>query len=210
MCLHFEFRLVMSVTNSHKNDVLFVFTPSCLWEGSCLIYDVLFVFTSSCLWEDSCLIYVICVCCLWEGSCLIYVICVCCLWEDSCLIYVICVCCLWEVSCLIYVICVCCLWEDSCLIYVICVCCLWEGSCLIYVISVCCIYWCLPHTDYMSNMGGVLWTEGTVYPSRTTGFTPGFWWGSCCSSFLVFCLSFVPVSLDCPFLIVPSVFSNVY
>jgi hypothetical protein len=44
--------------------------------------------------------------------------------------------------------------------------------------------------------------------SRTTGFTPGFWWGSCCSSFLVFCLSFVPVSLDCPFLIVPSVFSK--
>ena len=49
-----------------------------------LFVFVWFVFTSSCLQEGSCLIYVICVClvrlypsCLQEGSCLIYVICVC-------------------------------------------------------------------------------------------------------------------------------------
>ena len=49
-----------------------------------LVVFVWFVFTSSCLQEGSCLIYVSCVClvrlyssCLQEGSCLIYVICVC-------------------------------------------------------------------------------------------------------------------------------------
>ena len=40
---------------------VFVFTSSCLYDGSCLIY-VVFVFTCSCLYEGSCLIYVICVC----------------------------------------------------------------------------------------------------------------------------------------------------
>ena len=51
---------------------------------------------------------------------------------------------------------------------------------------------------------------------------PGFWWGPCCSIFLVFCfcalLAFflclvcpmLSVSLDCPFLIAPLVFSHVY
>ena len=45
--------------------VWFVFTSSCLQEGSCLIsllVCVWFVFTSSCLQEGSCLIYVISVC----------------------------------------------------------------------------------------------------------------------------------------------------
>ena len=43
---------------SYIRYVLFVFTSSCLQEGSCLIRYVLFVFTSSCLQEGSCLIYV--------------------------------------------------------------------------------------------------------------------------------------------------------
>jgi hypothetical protein len=51
---------------------------------------------------------------------------------------------------------------------------------------------------------------------------PGFWWVPCCSIFLVFCFfalfafflclvcPMLPVSLDCPFLIAPLVFSHVY
>ena len=53
---------------------------------------------------------------------------------------------------------------------------------------------------------------------------PYFWWGPCCSSFLVFYVVFfslfvfvlcfvypmLPLSLDCSFLIAPLVFSNVY
>ena len=44
-----------------------------------------------------------------------------------------------------------------------------------------------------------------------------FWWYQCCSFFLVFCVvlfyfvcPMLPVSLDCSFLILPSVFSDVY
>ena len=44
-----------------------------------------------------------------------------------------------------------------------------------------------------------------------------FWWCQCCSFFLVFCVvlfyfvcPMLPVSLDCSFLILPSVFSDVY
>jgi hypothetical protein len=33
----------------------------------------------------------------------------------------------------------------------------------------------------MSNMAGVLLEAGTTYHSRTPGFTPGIWWGSCLS-----------------------------
>ena len=54
---------------------------------------------------------------------------------------------------------------------------------------------------------------GTAYPSPASGFTPGFWWGSCFKSFL-FSMSSSCVSgytsvygwliFDCP------VFSNVY
>jgi hypothetical protein len=63
--------------------------------------------------------------------------------------------------------------------------------------------------------------QGTAWPSRAPGFTPVF--GGvhvahlfnflCCVLFVfVLCLVYplLPVSLDCPFLIVPSVFSNVY
>jgi hypothetical protein len=91
----------------------------------------------------------------------------------------------------------------------------------------------------MSNMAGVLLEAGTTYHSRTPGFTPGIWWGSCLSFestwvhprylvgfvlfiVLVFCVVFfvlfvlvlcrvypmLPVSLDCPFLIAPSIFST--
>jgi hypothetical protein len=38
--LRSEFRVVMSVTISHKNDIRFVFTSRCLYEGSCLIYFI--------------------------------------------------------------------------------------------------------------------------------------------------------------------------
>jgi hypothetical protein len=86
------------------------------------------------------------------------------------------------------------------------------------------VKWCPTHTDYMSNMAIVLWEERTAFPSRMPGFASGFWWGSCCSSFVVFCVVFfvlfvfvlclvcpmLQVSLDCPFSIAPSLFSNVY
>ena len=38
--LRSEFPVVMSVTIPHKNYVRFVFTSSCLKEGSCLIYVI--------------------------------------------------------------------------------------------------------------------------------------------------------------------------
>ena len=85
------------------------------------------------------------------------------------------------------------------------------------------------------NTVGVLLEAEHAYPSRSPGFTPGFWCGRvahifsfrfCDVVFFVFCLqhrvslTFVlvlcsvcpmfPVSLDCPFLIARSVFSNVY
>ena len=63
----------------------------------------------------------------------------------------------------------------------------------------------------------------TVYSSPTPGFVPGYLVGSVLLIFSVFCfviLGFLslfcvlcrilPVSLDCPFLFDPSVFSNVY
>ena len=119
---------------------VFVFTSSCLQEGTCLIYVIcvclylqlfvgghmsylrylclslppvvcrrahvlftlfVFVFTSSCLQEGTCLIYVICVCLylqLFVGGHMSYLRYLClslsssCLQEGTCLIYVICVC----------------------------------------------------------------------------------------------------------------------
>jgi hypothetical protein len=70
----------------------------------------------------------------------------------------------------------------------------------------------------------VLEETGTAYPSRAPGFTPGVGVVRVVhplSLFVVFlcfiCLppvshvcSMLPMSLDCPFLITPSVFSNVY
>jgi hypothetical protein len=58
--------------------------------------------------------------------------------------------------------------------------------------------YCNPTTSLSS-----LLEAGTAYRSRPTEFTPGFLVGSVL-------LIFLPVSLDCPFLIAPLVFSNVY
>ena len=42
----------------------------------------------------------------------------------------------------------------------------------------------------MNNMEGVLLETETACRSRAPGFTSGFWWGQCCSSFIVFCAVF--------------------
>ena len=42
-------------------------------------------------------------------------------------------------------------------------------------------------TISMSNMACVLKEAGTDYPSQEPGFTPGFWWGLCCSPFYFLC-----------------------
>ena len=80
-------------------------------------------------------------------------------------------------------------------------------------------------TAYSSRAQGftlVFWVTGTAYYSRAQGFTLVFWVGFMLLIFLVvyvlllfLCSFFVfftmlPVSLDCPSLIVPLVFSNVY
>ena len=57
-------------------------------------------------------------------------------------------------------------------------------------------------TIYMSNTTGLI-EAGTAYRSRPTEFAPGF-------LVVSVLLIFLPVSLDCPFLIAPLVFSNVY
>jgi hypothetical protein len=52
-------------------------------------------------------------------------------------------------------------------------------------------------TIHMSNTTGVISESENAYPSREPRFTPGLWWGSCCTSCLlsvlcglfVFCLS---------------------
>jgi len=58
-----------------------------------------------------------------------------------------------------------------------------------------------------------------IIKAQTSWVHSGFWWGPICSSVVFFYLivfvlylvcPMLPVSLDCPFLIVPSVFSNVY
>ena len=196
---------------------VFVFTSSCLQEGSCLIYVIcvrlylqlfvgglvsylrylclslppvvcrrarvlftlfVFVFTSSCLQEGSCLIYVICVCLylqLFVGGLVSYLRYLCsslppvvcrrarvlftlfvfvftssCLQEGSCLIYVICVCLYLQlfvgglVSYLRYlcsslppVVCRRARVLFTLFVFVFTSSCLQEGSCLIYVICVC-------------------------------------------------------------------------
>ena len=111
--------------------VWFVFTSSCLQEGSCLIYVIVFVwfvFTSSCLQEGSCLIYVILfVWCLYlqlfVGGFMSY-LCYQCLFGSS-LPPVVCRRVHVLFTLLVFV------W------FVFISSCLQEGSCLIYVISVC-------------------------------------------------------------------------
>ena len=82
------------------------------------------------------------------------------------------------------------------------------------------------HKTIYSNVSQPCLKEvGTAYPSRALGFTPGFFLvgpvlhiflvlGVVCLVLFVFVLCLVyplyPVSLDCPFLLAPSVFSNVY
>jgi hypothetical protein len=73
-----------------------------------------------------------------------------------------------------------------------------------------------------SDLEAVIYGFITAFPSRAPVFTPGFWWVRvahlfsflCCVVFLCFvCLrpgsSVLSVSLDCSFLIAPSVFSNI-
>ena len=129
--------------------VWFVFTSSCLQEGSCLIYVIcvcglslppvvcrrahvlftlfVFVFTSSCLQEGSCLIYVICVCLylqLFVGGLMSYL-------RYLCLSLPPVVCRRAHVLFMLFVF----VW------FVFTSSCLQEGSCLIYVICVCvCLY----------------------------------------------------------------------
>ena len=100
---------------------VFVFTSSCLYDGSCLIY-VVFVFTCSCLYEGSCLIYVICVCLvrrylqLFVGCLMSYLCYVC-----SSLSPVVCMRAHVLYMLFLFVFISSCLYEGSCLIYVICV-----------------------------------------------------------------------------------------
>ena len=84
---------------------------------------------------------------------------------------------------------------------------------------------------YMSNTAKVLSEAGTGYPSRSAGLSQVFFWMCvggrerlliilafcvvlCLCLLFVFALCLVcpilPVSLDCPFLIASSFFSNVY
>ena len=73
----------------------------------------------------------------------------------------------------------------------------------------------------MNNIAGVLLEAGAAFSSQVPVFTPGFGWGPCCSSFslpvlcfglfvFVLCLAYpmLPVSLDCLFLIDPSIVSD--
>ena len=76
----------------------------------------------------------------------------------------------------------------------------------------------------MSNMVDFLWETGSACFSQAPEFIHGFLVGSVLFTFLVFCVvifamfgvefcvlwHMFPVSLDCPFLIAPSAFSNVY
>ena len=89
-----------------------------------------------------------------------------------------------------------------------------------------CVLGCPTYLDYMSHVKGVLKEAGTAYLLRAPGFIRVFG-GSVLQICLVFCVECVFVfalfvfvlflvypmflmSLDCPSLIVPSVFSNVY
>jgi hypothetical protein len=91
-------------------------------------------------------------------------------------------------------------------------------------------YFCLFTYSGVNNVLTIwyIWCliRDSIYQSRAPGFTPDLWWGPCCSIFFVFCVLFLlvlcrpmscvvlclvlPVSLDCPFLITLSIFSNAY
>jgi hypothetical protein len=93
-----------------------------------------------------------------------------------------------------------------------------EGSCHICV----CLRIVVSNTPWLNEQhGGCLISVMNCLPFGNTWVLPGFWWYPRCSSFLVFCVVFLlvvvlclaytmlPVSLDCPYLTAPSVFSNV-
>jgi len=89
---------------------------------------------------------------------------------------------------------------------------LYEGSCLIDVICVCLRLVVSNAYCYMSNMAGVLYEVATAYSWRAHVFTTDVLVLSVLLIFLVFCdiclvYPMLPVSLVCPFFIVPSVSS---
>ena len=70
---------------------------------------------------------------------------------------------------------------------------------------------------WFSDLEAVIYGFITAFPSRAPVFTPGFWWVRVAHLFSFLCFvglrpgSSVPsVSLDCSFLIAPSVFSNIF
>ena len=89
-----------------------------------------------------------------------------------------------------------------------------------YNIKFICAQCCSTHNDYMSNMAGVLQKAGAACPSRSHDFSPVFdgirvvlfSFLYCALLVFVLCLAYpmLPASLDCPFLIALSVFSNVF
>ena len=91
-----------------------------------------------------------------------------------------------------------CLYDGSCLIYVVCVC-LYDGSCLIYVVCM------MAHVLFTLF---VWWLMSYLRCLCLFAYI-GVQHILCCV-FLRIVWPVLPVSLDCPFLIAPSVFSNVY
>ena len=98
--------------------------------------------------------------------------------------------------------------------------CLWACSCLIYAICIYVRIMVSKRLDYMSNMAGVLQETRTAYPSRKLVFIPTsggdllviflVCFVLCCVFHQCLVCPMLPVSLDCPFLIATSVFSNAY
>ena len=151
-----------------------------------LFVFVLFVFTSSCLWESSCLIYVICVCsvCLYlqlfVGKLMSY-LCYLCLF---CLSLPPVVCGKAHVLFMLFVFVLfvftsSCLWESSCLIYVICVCsvCLYlqlfVGKLMSYLHCVVCVWWCPTHivlNFYFAFLRLVSWVPNVASFSGLSNF----------------------------------------
>jgi hypothetical protein len=215
-------------------------SPVVCMKADVLFMLFVFVFISSCLYEDSCLIYVICVCLylqlfVWRLMSYLCYLCsslspvVCmkahvlfmlfvfvfissCLYEGSCLIYVICVCLylqlfVWRLMSYLCYLCsslspVVCRRAHvlfMLFVFVFISNCLYESSFLIYVICV---------TLYLQLfVWGLMFYLCYLCSSSDSGI----------QNILCFCIVFLrlvytmlPVSLDCPLLTAPSVFSNIY
>jgi hypothetical protein len=111
------------------------------------------------------------------------------------------------------------LWCDVCYEF-------FASFCLFVMSYLCCfcycVYWCHTRIEYISTMTGVFNEAGTAYHSRAPWFTssiclgPSFkFWVLCCN-FVFVCFLWLrlvcpvfPVSLDCTFMIAPSIFPNV-